>query len=132
LDEVVADLVDQREWPSESLLEGHGDLLEHSEPIHDGEVSAGRHCVEIVAIVRRLRREIAEVERLDGRVLLFGELEIVRGEPVPEAAAARVQLHVERVAADVALQLDEVIATTERAKLGHAALRSALAAPRRL
>src|SRR5438552_14213262 len=43
LDEVVADLVDQREWLSEDLLERHGNLLEHGQPVDDGEVSARRH-----------------------------------------------------------------------------------------
>ena len=132
LHEVVADLVNQRKGFAKDILERHGDLLEHGEPVHDGEVSARRDSVQIVAVMRRLGREVAEIERLDGGIFLLGLPEIVRRQPVPEAAAARVQLHVERVAADIALQLDEVVATAQRAELGNAALGASLAAPRRL
>src|SRR5438067_13184852 len=46
-----------------------------------------------------------------------------------EAPAARVHLDIERVAFDVALQLDEMIATAQRAELRDAAFGPALAAP---
>src|ERR1700732_2961085 len=46
-----------------------------------------------------------------------------------EAAAAGVQLDVQRVGAQVALQFDEVIAAAQRAELGHAALGASLTAP---
>src|SRR5439155_12977146 len=74
LNKVVADFVDQRKWFTEDILESHRDLLEHGEPVHDGEVPAGRDGIQIVAIVRRLGGEVAEVERLDGRVLFSGKL----------------------------------------------------------
>src|SRR5205823_14218907 len=113
----------------EDRVEGHGNLLEHGQSVHDGEVSARRHSVEIVSIVRRLRREVAEVEHLDGRVLLFGQTEIVGRQAMAEAAATGVHLHIERVSAQVSLELDEVVAAAQRAELGDAALRTALSAP---
>src|SRR5205823_13189636 len=88
LDQVVADFVDKRQRPAEDLLEGQRDLLEHGQAVDDGEVSARCHRVQIVAIMRRLRREIAKVERLDAGILLFGKPKIVRRQPVAEAAAA--------------------------------------------
>src|ERR1700674_685296 len=132
LHKVEADLIDKRQWPAEDLLEGHGDLLEHDKPVDDGKVATGRHRVQIVAIVCGLRREIAKIERLDRGVLLFGKPKIIRRQSVAEAAAPGVQLNVERVAADVGLEFDEVVATTQGAELRHATLRSSRTAPRRL
>jgi len=45
-----------------------------------------------------------------------------------EAPAARVHLDIERVAFDVALQLDEMVATAQRAELRNAAFGPALGA----
>src|SRR5439155_7461106 len=129
LDQVVADFVDKRQRPAEDLLEGQRDLLEHGQAVDDGEVSARRHRVEIVSIVRRLRREVAKVERLDGRVLFFRQTEIVRRQPMAEAAATGVHLHIERVSTQVSLELDEVVAAAQCAELGDAALRTTLPAP---
>src|SRR5437762_8486518 len=60
LDQVVADFVDKGERLAEDLLEGQRDLLEHGKSVDDGEVSARRHRVQIVVVMRRLRREIAK------------------------------------------------------------------------
>src|SRR5207253_10333559 len=103
-------------------LAGERKLLEHGQPIDDGEVRSGSHRVEIAGVVRRVRGEVAEVESLDGRVLRPGQLEVVRGQPVAEAATARVHLHVEVAAANVLLELDDTVATAQGAELTHAPL----------
>src|ERR1700686_2613845 len=46
-----------------------------------------------------------------------------------ESAAAGVQLDVQRVGAQVALEFDEVVAAAQRAELGNAALGASLTAP---
>src|SRR5688500_15574786 len=61
LHEVVADLVDQLKLLSEDLAEGLRHLLEDDEPVQDGVVAPGRHRVQVVAVVPRLGREVAEV-----------------------------------------------------------------------
>src|SRR5439155_2363722 len=76
-----------------------------------------------------LRREAAEIERLDGRNVGFGEVEVVGRQPMTEAPAARVHLDIERVAFDVALQLDEMVATAQRAELRNATFGPTLASP---
>src|SRR5439155_9600578 len=76
-----------------------------------------------------LRREVAEIERLDGRIVGLGQVEVVGRQPMTEAPAARVHLDIERVAFDVALQLDEMVATAQRAELRNATFGPTLASP---
>src|SRR3954465_9785251 len=79
----------------------------------------------------RLRREIAEVYVLQKlRVLLARQLEVVRREPVAEAARARVNLQEERAGLRRALKLYEVVPAAEAPQLFKAALGPALPAPR--
>jgi len=76
--------------------------------------------------------KIAEVERFDRWVLQARLLEVVGRQAVPEAAATRMHLDVERVRAHVALQLDEVVAAAQRRQLRDTAFGPARSAPGRL
>src|SRR5205085_2261812 len=61
LHEVVAYLVDEFQLLAEDLSERLGDLLEDDEPVEYREVAARRDGVQVVSVVLRLRREVAEV-----------------------------------------------------------------------
>jgi hypothetical protein len=57
VDEVVTDLLDQFQPDAEHLADRFVDSLEDKQAIDPGEVGAGGHGVEVVAVVRVLRRE---------------------------------------------------------------------------
>ena len=95
-------------------------------PLEDGSVAA----VTVADAFHWFDRQRALTEI--GRVLRPGQLEVVRGQPVAEAATARVHLHVEVAVANVLLELDEMVATAQGAKLGHAPLGPAGPSPGRL
>ena len=62
LHEVVAYLVDELQLVAEDLAERRGDLLEDDQPVQDRVVAARRDRVQVGAVVRRLRREVAQVD----------------------------------------------------------------------
>src|SRR4051794_31153766 len=82
--EIVADLIDQFERAAEDFAEGFSDLLEDDQPIDDGKVAARCDSVQVIAVVPRIGREIAEIDVGDD-LWLFGarHLEIVSRQPMP-------------------------------------------------
>src|SRR5689334_2460677 len=109
--EIVTDLVDQFEVAAEDFAKGFGDLLEDDQSVDDGEVAARGDGVEVVAVVRRFRREVAEVYVGDV-VGLFGasHLEVVSRQPVPPAPRACVRLYEQGTRLFAPLQFNEVVA----------------------
>src|SRR5205085_9201913 len=87
LHEVVADLIDQLKVCAERLTKSFRHLLEDDQAIYDRVVAAGRDRIQIIAIVRGIRREVAEINVCD---LIWAftacQLEIVCRQPMPEAA----------------------------------------------
>src|SRR5438067_1682397 len=114
LHEVVADLINQLKLRAECLTKSLRHLLEDNQAIDDRVVAASRDRVQVVAVVTRVGREIAEVNIRDGVGLLsFRHLEIVCRQAVSEAARACVRLHEERLGLNGFLQLNKVISAAE-------------------
>src|SRR5712691_9434159 len=77
--EVMTDLVKQIEVEHESFAKGFGNLLENDQAVQDCIVAAGSDRIQIIAIVFRIRSEVAEIDILDlVRPLSPRQLEIVR------------------------------------------------------
>src|SRR6185295_17724826 len=107
--------------------------LEDDQPVYDREVPSGGHRVQVLAIVIRLRREVPEIEIRDYVGLLrASKIEIVSRKSVAPTSRTRVRLHKQRARLFTSLQLDEVIASSERAELRESTLGLASSAKRRL
>ena len=116
-------LVDELEIGLEHLPKSLGDGLEQDNLIDDREVSPGGHGVLVGAMMGGRRQKRAQILLSQVGLLVLGQREIVVGQAVSEAAAARVDLDEERLGLFATLQLDEVVAAAERAELIEPALR---------
>src|SRR5688572_20889652 len=81
----------------------------------------------------RFRRKIPQIKVcVDIRLFSLRHFKVVRSQSVTPAARTRMRLNEERPCLFGALQLNKMVAATERTELLHAALGHAFAAKRRL
>src|ERR1043165_6938031 len=114
LHKVVADLVNQLKLGIKRLTKSFGDLLEDNQAIDNSVVSASRDRVQVITVMARVGREIAQVYVRD-RLWLLGlrHLEIVCGQTMPKPARACVRLHEESLRLFRFLQFNKVVAAAE-------------------
>src|SRR6185295_9497257 len=108
----------QLQLAAKDFPETFGHLLEDHQPVDDRKVPTRRHRIQVIAVVVRFGREVAQVDVGDD-LGLFGsrDLEVVSSKPVTPAARPGVRLHKQSLSLFATLQLDEVVASTKRAKL---------------